>query len=81
MTVHDWTRATAGTFHDFHLGWITHLKERDVWRNTMMVVTSDHGEEFLEHGSWEHQKTLYEEVVRIPLIVAGPEVKARRESR
>ncbi|MBP9945443.1 MAG: sulfatase [Vicinamibacteria bacterium] len=60
---------------------ITHLKERDVWRNTMMVVTSDHGEEFLEHGSWEHQKTLYEEVVRIPLIVAGPGVIARRESK
>ena len=60
---------------------ISHLKERDVWRNTMMVVTSDHGEEFLEHGSWEHQKTLYEEVVRIPLVVAGPEVTTRRETR
>ena len=60
---------------------IAHLKERDVWRNTMMVVTSDHGEEFLEHGSWEHQKTLYEEVVRIPLVVAGPGVAPRRETK
>lgn len=60
---------------------ITHLRERDVLRNTMLVVTSDHGEEFLEHGSWEHQKTLYEEVVRIPLIVSGPEVAARRENK
>jgi len=60
---------------------ITHLKEREVWRNTMMVVTSDHGEEFLEHGSWEHQKTLYEEVVRIPLVVAGPGVAPRREPK
>ncbi|HQZ15724.1 MAG TPA: sulfatase [Vicinamibacteria bacterium] len=60
---------------------ITHLKERDVWRNTMMLVTSDHGEEFLEHGSWEHQKTLYEEVVRIPLVVAGPGVAPRRETK
>jgi arylsulfatase A-like enzyme len=46
-----------------------------------MVVTSDHGEEFLEHGSWEHQKTLFEEVIRVPLIVSGPGVAARRESR
>lgn len=27
MPVHDWTRVDAGTFHDFHTGWITHLKE------------------------------------------------------
>jgi arylsulfatase A-like enzyme len=58
---------------------LTHLRERDVLRNTLVVVTSDHGEEFLEHGSWEHQKTLYEEVVRVPLVVSGPALKARRE--
>ena len=60
---------------------ISHLKEREVFRNTLLVVTSDHGEEFLEHGSWEHQKTLYEEVIRVPLIVAGPGVTARRETQ
>ncbi len=27
MPIHDWTRVTAGTFHDFHQAWITHLKE------------------------------------------------------
>lgn len=27
MPVHDWTRVSAGTFHDFHCSWITHLKE------------------------------------------------------
>jgi hypothetical protein len=27
MPVHDWTKVDAGTFHDFHTGWITHLKE------------------------------------------------------
>jgi arylsulfatase A-like enzyme len=58
---------------------MTHLKERGALRNTLMVVTSDHGEEFLEHGSWEHQKTLYEEVIRVPLMVSGPGVAARRE--
>ena len=60
---------------------ITHLRQRDVLRGTLMVVTSDHGEEFLDHGSWEHQKTLYEEVVRVPLMVAGPGVEPRRETQ
>jgi arylsulfatase A-like enzyme len=58
---------------------LDHLDERGLRGSTLAVVTSDHGEEFLEHGSWEHQKTLYEEVVRIPLVVAGPRVTARRE--
>ncbi len=43
-----------------------HLRARGLERGTLVLVTSDHGEEFLEHGSWEHQKTLYEEVVRVP---------------
>jgi arylsulfatase A-like enzyme len=58
---------------------LDHLAARGALANTLVVVTSDHGEEFLEHGSWEHQKTLYEEVVRIPLVVNGPGVAARRE--
>lgn len=58
-----------------------HLEERGVSKNTLLFVTSDHGEEFLEHGSWEHQKTLYEEVIRVPMIVTGPGVTSRRESK
>lgn len=27
MGIHDWTRVSAGTFHDFHTGWLTHIKE------------------------------------------------------
>lgn len=58
---------------------LAHLKARGLDQGTLVVVTSDHGEEFLEHGSWEHQKTLYEEVVRVPLVMAGPGVPARRD--
>ncbi len=57
---------------------LAHLRARGLDRSTLVVVTSDHGEEFLDHGSWEHQKTLYEEVVRVPLVMAGPGVPARR---
>jgi arylsulfatase A-like enzyme len=59
---------------------LDHLKARGLDRGTLVVVTSDHGEEFLEHGSWEHQKTLYEEVIRVPLVVNGPRVTPRKES-
>jgi arylsulfatase A-like enzyme len=59
---------------------LDHLEARGLDRGTLVVVTSDHGEEFLEHGSWEHQKTLYEEVIRIPLVVSGPGVAPRKEA-
>jgi arylsulfatase A-like enzyme len=57
-----------------------HLRARGLDRGTLVFVTSDHGEEFLEHGSWEHQKTLYEEVLRIPLLFWGPGIAPRREA-
>jgi arylsulfatase A-like enzyme len=40
--------------------------------NTVLLVVSDHGEEFLEHGSKGHRHTLYQEVIRIPMIVWSP---------
>ena len=50
------------------------LAARGLDQTTLVAVTSDHGEEFMEHGHWEHQRTLYEELVRIPLLLAGPGV-------
>jgi arylsulfatase A-like enzyme len=42
--------------------------------NSIVIFTSDHGEEFDEHGSMEgHQWTLYDEVLRIPLIICFPD--------
>ena len=59
------------------------MKEVGIYDKTLVVVTSDHGEEFLEHGGWEHQKTLYEEVLRIPLLMKlpGSEGAGRRVSQ
>jgi len=39
---------------------------------TLVVVVADHGDEFLEHGSIGHRQTLYEEVLRVPLILRPP---------
>jgi arylsulfatase A-like enzyme len=40
-------------------------------RPTLIVVTSDHGEEFGEHGGLQHGRTLFDEQLKIPLIMAG----------
>jgi hypothetical protein len=42
----------------------------------VVIVTADHGEEFGEHGGHYHGTTVYEEQVRVPLIVVGPGVRA-----
>jgi len=38
-------------------------------RNTLFILTSDHGEEFQDHGGWDHGRTLYGEVMDVPLLV------------
>jgi arylsulfatase A-like enzyme len=48
------------------------LRQLDLWENTIIVVTADHGEEFYEHGRNSHKNTLYVESVRVPLIVKWP---------
>jgi len=40
--------------------------------SSLLVVTSDHGEEFFEHGNSGHQKSLYEETIRVPLVFRWP---------
>lgn len=42
-----------------------------------LLVLADHGEEFLEHGQWLHGRDLHGELLRVPLVVAGPLITAR----
>jgi arylsulfatase A-like enzyme len=48
------------------------LEERGLLESTAVLVTADHGEEFLEHGMLKHGYQLYDESVRVPLILAVP---------
>jgi arylsulfatase A-like enzyme len=50
------------------------LRASGLLEGSLILLTSDHGEEFLEHGGVLHGRTQFEEVVRVPLIVAGPGV-------
>jgi arylsulfatase A-like enzyme len=53
-------------------GIVADLEARGMMQNTLFVVTADHGEEFFEHGRKGHNKSLFEEVLRVPLIVHWP---------
>src|SRR5688572_7422573 len=48
------------------------LRRRGAYDDTLIIVTADHGEEFLEHGLLSHGTSLYDEVIRVPLIVKFP---------
>jgi len=59
---------------DLHVGQLIDLlDEHGIADNTIVIVTADHGEEFFEHGAFGHRKTLFEESIRIPLIMRLPD--------
>ncbi len=52
---------------------INELKNLGAYENTLVIITADHGEEFLDHGDWNHGQGLYEELIHVPLIIKMPE--------
>jgi arylsulfatase A-like enzyme len=57
------------------------LEDLGLADETLVVFTSDHGEEFLSHGWIGHTNSLYDELMRVPLIVRDPRHPARIEER
>jgi hypothetical protein len=56
---------------------VTWLKKKGIYEKTVILITSDHGEQFWEHGASLHGHTLYEEEIRIPLILLAHGMRAR----
>ncbi len=54
------------------------LQKGDAYENTIIVITSDHGEAFMEHGTVGHGDAPYEEVLRVPLLVRSPGINPGR---
>lgn len=48
------------------------LREWGIADQVILLVTSDHGDEFLEHGNRGHRSTLYEEVMHVPMLLRAP---------
>ncbi|MBT8454204.1 MAG: sulfatase [Deltaproteobacteria bacterium] len=63
------------SYHDEYFGkFLVKLRELGLEENTIVVVTSDHGEEFQEHGSWGHGHSVYQELLGVPLMFRWPGV-------
>jgi RimJ/RimL family protein N-acetyltransferase len=59
---------------DRALGRLFEHARRTLARDAVIAVTADHGEEFGEHGGVYHGSALYDEQVRVPLVIAAPGV-------
>ena len=63
------------SYHDLHFRTILGaLDKRGLSDDTMVVVVADHGEEFWDHGSVGHGHSVYEELLRIPMVIRVPGV-------
>jgi len=51
---------------------LTEIEKLNLMQNTILFVVSDHGTEFWEHNRFDHGFTLYDELIRIPLIIKLP---------
>src|SRR5262249_55529762 len=51
---------------------VRELKARGRYDGALIVFLADHGEEFLDHGQWLHGRSVFDELIRIPLVVKFP---------
>jgi arylsulfatase A-like enzyme len=66
-------------FTDYHIGKLLDwAKTQPWWSRTAVIITGDHGEAFGEHGQYRHAFEIWENLVRVPLIVHLPGDKAQR---
>ncbi len=49
------------------------LERRGLYEDSLVVVSADHGEEFLDHGDWQHGKSLYAEQLGVPMVIRWPQ--------
>jgi arylsulfatase A-like enzyme len=54
------------------------IRSRGLLDDTVIVLVSDHGEEFWDHGGFEHGHTMFQELLHVPMIVWGPDVRPPR---
>ena len=60
---------------------IRELNRLGIFDKTSIIITSDHGEEFFEHGKIGHDPRLYDELIHIPLIIYSSELKREKGKR
>lgn len=56
------------------------LEDSDLMDNTIVVLTGDHGEEFMENGRWGHNSTFSQQQIRVPMIVHIPGMEKQKHT-
>ena len=56
---------------------LDYMEKTDILDDTIIIITSDHGEEFMEHGGFIHGEKLYDELLRVPLIIKFPGIEKK----
>jgi len=60
-------------FGDREFGrFVRELRALGLYQDALVVFVADHGEEFLDHGRWLHGRSLFDELIRVPLLVKLP---------
>jgi membrane-anchored protein YejM (alkaline phosphatase superfamily) len=59
---------------------LAHLEQRQLLDNTIVIITGDHGEEFMEKGRWGHNSAFVDEQLRVPLVLSVPGQAPHRET-
>lgn len=54
------------------------LRDQGLFDSTLVILTSDHGEELFDHAGFEHGHTMYQELLHVPLVVWGPGLEPGR---
>jgi arylsulfatase A-like enzyme len=66
-------------YTDHHVGRVLDaLEARGLAEDTIVVLVSDHGEEFQDHGGIRHGHALYGELIRVPFVIRAPGIAPRR---
>ena len=58
-----------------------HLRDRGLWDRTLVVVTGDHGQAFYEHGFSAHAGPIFDEVMKVPLVIRAPGLPPALDNR
>ena len=80
LKINDTDKAYLEALHDAEISqsdaafatFIADLKTMGIYDKSAVIVVSDHGDQFYEHGSVGHGDTVYQELVHVPLIVRAP---------
>jgi arylsulfatase A-like enzyme len=69
-------------YYDEEIAWVdqqlgsllARLEALGILEKMVVLVTSDHGEEFFDHGNWSHGLTLFEEMLHVPMVLVAPDL-------